>query len=118
VDTIEFFDEESNDSACVIVRRWGTRWGFVSAFVLMGTSRLSSTGTALRGCCVRSRRPSKTTIEFMRIHWPVLAILCVPASLLVPGIASARTASGAETRVGAFDLAVQVRVGVERSLTL
>ena len=45
-------------------------------------------------------------------------LLCVLASLLVPGIASASTASGAETRVWAFNLADGVRVGVERSLTL
>ncbi len=47
-----------------------------------------------------------------------LAILFVLASLLVPGIASATTAPGAETRVWAFDLADDVGVGVERSLTL
>jgi len=54
----------------------------------------------------------------MRSRWPILALLCVLASLLVPGIASASTVVGAETRVWAFDLADQVRVGVERSLTL
>jgi len=47
----------------------------------------------------------------------VLALLCVLASLLVPGITSANMASGAENRVWAFDLADGVRVGVERSLT-
>lgn len=45
-------------------------------------------------------------------------LLCVLASLLVPGIASASTAADAETRVRAFDLQIPTRVGVERSLTL
>jgi hypothetical protein len=54
----------------------------------------------------------------MRSCCALLAILCLLASLLVPGIASASTAAGAETRVWAFDLADQVRVEVERSLTL
>lgn len=54
----------------------------------------------------------------MRNRWPILVLLCVLASLLVPGIASASTAPGAETRVGAFDLQDRVGVGVERSLTL
>jgi len=45
----------------------------------------------------------------------LLAILFALASLLVPGIASAGTTVGAETRVGASDLAEQVHVGVERS---
>ncbi len=53
----------------------------------------------------------------MRSRWPLFAILCVLASLLVPGIASASTAPGAETRVGAFDLQDQVHVGLECSLT-
>lgn len=51
-------------------------------------------------------------------RWYVLAILCCLSSLLVPGIRSASTAAGAETRVWAFDPAGQVHVGVERSLTL
>jgi hypothetical protein len=38
--------------------------------------------------------------------------------LLVPGIASASSATRAENRVWAFDLVDQVGVGVERSLTL
>ena len=54
----------------------------------------------------------------MRSRWPIVMLLCVLASLLVPGIASASMASGAETRVWAFDLQDQVRVGGERSLTL
>ena len=54
----------------------------------------------------------------MRNRWPILMLLCVLASLLVPGIASASTAAGAETRVWAFDFAGHARVGVERSLTL
>jgi len=53
----------------------------------------------------------------MRSRWPLLAILCVLASLLVPGIASASTAAGAETRVWASDLAEQVGVGAEHLLT-
>ena len=53
----------------------------------------------------------------MRIRWFILVILCFLASLLVPGIASTSTAAGAETRVWAFDLADQLRVGVEHSLT-
>jgi hypothetical protein len=54
----------------------------------------------------------------MRSCWPLLAILCVLASPLVPGIASASTATDAETRVGAFDLVDGAHVGVEQSLTL
>jgi len=54
----------------------------------------------------------------MRTRWPILALLCLLASLLVPGIASASTASGAETRVWASDFVDGVGVGVERSLTL
>jgi hypothetical protein len=49
---------------------------------------------------------------------PYVALLCVLAGLLVPGSASANTAAEPETRVGASDLADQVRVGVECSLTL
>jgi hypothetical protein len=45
-------------------------------------------------------------------------LLCALASLLVPGIASASTASGAETRVGVFDLPEQAFVGGSASLTL
>jgi len=47
----------------------------------------------------------------------LVTLACALASLLVPGIASASTVTGAETRVWAFDLADQVDVGVERSLT-
>lgn len=54
----------------------------------------------------------------MRSRWPILMLLCVLASLLVPGIASASTAAGAETRVWAFDLQNHARVGVGASLTL
>jgi hypothetical protein len=54
----------------------------------------------------------------MRSCWPILAILCVLESLLVPGIASASTAPGSETRVGAFGFAEQVRIGGSASLTL
>jgi len=68
-----------------------------------------------------SRRASSSLIrgEWQgEARWPVLMLLCILASLLVPGIASATTAAGAETRDGVFDLAEQVRVGVEASLTL
>jgi len=47
-----------------------------------------------------------------------MVVLCVLASLLVPGIASASTAAGAETRVGVFDLPEQAFVGGAASLTL
>jgi len=45
-------------------------------------------------------------------------MLCVWASLLVPGTASASSAVGVETRVRALDSADGARVGLERSLTL
>lgn len=54
----------------------------------------------------------------MRSRWPILMLLSVLATLLDPGIASASTAAGAETRGWAFDFADGVRVGVQRSLTL
>lgn len=54
----------------------------------------------------------------MRSRWPILMLLCVLASLLVPGVASASTIAGAETRVWAFDLQDHACVWVERSLTL
>ena len=53
-----------------------------------------------------------------RIRDSFLVLACVLASLLVPRIASANTAAGAENHVWAFDLAGQVGVEVERSLTL
>jgi len=53
-----------------------------------------------------------------RSRWPHLAILCVLASLLVPGTVSAHSATGAENRLWAFDLAEQVHVGGAASLTL
>lgn len=56
--------------------------------------------------------------RYVSSRGPLRASLCLLASLLVPGIASASTGSGAETRVWAFDLQDQVGVGVERSLTL
>jgi len=46
----------------------------------------------------------------MRNRWPILALLCVLASLLVPGIASAHSAAGAENRGWAFDLPEQVHL--------
>ena len=54
----------------------------------------------------------------MRSCAPILMLLCLLASLLVPGIASASTAAGTETRVGAFDFADQARVGGSAALTL
>jgi len=53
----------------------------------------------------------------MRNRWPILALLCVLASLLVPGIASAHATSSAGNRVWAFDLAEQVHVAGQRALT-
>ncbi len=53
----------------------------------------------------------------MRPRWPILALLCVLASLLVPGIASAHPVSGAENRVWAFDLAEQAHVAGQHALT-
>ncbi|MCB9869694.1 MAG: hypothetical protein H6837_07535 [Planctomycetes bacterium] len=44
-------------------------------------------------------------------------LLCVLASLLIPGSTSASTVAGAETRVWTLDLAEQVHVGVSASLT-
>jgi hypothetical protein len=44
-------------------------------------------------------------------------LLCVLASLLVPGIASAHSAAGAENRVWAFDLSEQVHVAGAATLT-
>lgn len=54
----------------------------------------------------------------MRSRWPILMLLCLMASLLVSGIASASTVSGAETRVRAFDLQDKAFIRVERSPTL
>ena len=70
-------------------------------------------------------------VRRMRYHWSLerlradprvnrlalVAILCLLASLLVPRIASASMTTGAENRAGAFDVAEQVHVGVDRSLT-
>lgn len=56
--------------------------------------------------------------RFMRSRWPLLAILCLLATLLAPRIASASATSGAESRVWAFDLQDQVGIGVSASLTL
>lgn len=54
----------------------------------------------------------------MRSRWPILAILCVLAILLVPVIASASTAAGAETRVMGLELGNPTSVRVERTPTL
>lgn len=59
-----------------------------------------------------------TPARRLRSRGPILMLLCGLASLLAPGIASASTAVGAETRVGDFDLADGIRVGLKRSLTL
>ncbi len=53
----------------------------------------------------------------MRNRWPILALLCVLASLLVPGIASASAVSSAENRVWAFELPEQVHVTGQHALT-
>jgi len=58
---------------------------------------------------------SAVTLE--RCAW-LLVTAVVVASLLVPGISSASPAAAAETRVWAFELAGQVRVGDEAALTL
>lgn len=47
-----------------------------------------------------------------------LLSLCVHAGLLVPGIASANAAAGAETRVVTFGLQEQVRAGVAATPTV
>lgn len=47
-----------------------------------------------------------------------LLLLFIHAVLVVPGIASASTAAGAETRVGVFDLQEQAFLGAAASLTL
>jgi len=54
----------------------------------------------------------------MRRRRAILMLLCVLASLLVPGIASASTAAGAETRVWASNFADQGRIGGSATLTL
>ena len=53
----------------------------------------------------------------MRTRFPILALLCLLASLLVPGIASAHSATGAENRVWAFDLQGEVHVAGQHALT-
>ena len=53
----------------------------------------------------------------MRSRWPILALLCVLASLALAGIASAHAAGSAENRVWAFDLAEQVHVAGQHALT-
>lgn len=62
----------------------------------------------------------RETVETVSMgsRWPILTLLCALASLLVPGIASASTAAGAEAHVWAFDLHDQDRAGVGRPLTL
>jgi len=53
----------------------------------------------------------------MRPRWPILALLCVLASLLVAGTASAHSASGSENRVWALGHAEQVHAGGQLDLT-
>ena len=53
----------------------------------------------------------------MRNRWPILALLCVLASLLVPGIASANSSPGAENRVWDFSAQEQTRAGGASALT-
>ncbi len=52
----------------------------------------------------------------MRSRLSILAILCVLASLFVPGITSANTASDVEYRARFFDLHEQIHVGGKGSL--
>ena len=54
----------------------------------------------------------------MRSRWSILALLCVLASLLVPGIASANSSPGAENRVWDFSTQEQVCAGSAAALTL
>ncbi len=49
---------------------------------------------------------------------PILVLLCVLASLLVPGIPSTDSSTGAQNRVWAFDLADQAHVAGQRALPL
>ena len=54
----------------------------------------------------------------MRSRWPILALLCVLASLLAPSTASANSSPGAENRVWDFSTQEQVCVGGASALTL
>ena len=54
----------------------------------------------------------------MRSRWPIVALLCVLASLLVPSIASAHATSGAESRAWDFSTQENVCVGGAAALTL
>ena len=73
-------------------------------------------GTQSMGGLARSGSMSETD-PAMRSRFSILFFLCVLASLLVPGTASARTVAGAENRVWAFDLAKQVHVAGAATLT-
>ncbi|MEW6747664.1 MAG: hypothetical protein AB1486_33450 [Planctomycetota bacterium] len=54
----------------------------------------------------------------MQHRWLLLALLSLLANLLLPGITSASSPAGTETRVGAFGLAEQAFVRSEAALTL
>lgn len=54
----------------------------------------------------------------IRSRWPIVVIRCLALSLLVPGILSASTDAGTETRVWALDFAEQVHVGGSAAPTL
>lgn len=56
-------------------------------------------------------------LEAMRSRWPILALLCVLASLLVPGTASANSSSGVEIRFWTFGPQEQIRTGGASALT-
>ena len=53
----------------------------------------------------------------MRSRWPILALLCVLASLLAGGTASANSSTGAENRVWDFQLQAPTCVGGAAALT-
>jgi len=54
--------------------------------------------------------------ECMQSHWPILLILRVLVSLLIPWSASASTAVDVETRLWAFEFQTPVRIGAEWGL--
>ena len=54
----------------------------------------------------------------VRGRWLILVIVYALASLLMPGLALAHAAVGAQSRVWAFDLQGQVHVAGQRALTL
>ncbi len=67
--------------------------------------------------CLAALPPMRET-ECMRNRWPILALLCVLASLLAGGIASAHSSTGAENRVWDSSVQGQTRAGGAAALTL